>query len=136
MLFFCQASVELQLKQTQERTKSLEAELRALQGKQVTEIDAKCREIDRMKERLEGEVRGMEGEKGRLEASLRRAEGDRDKMAAQLERVRGELKEMRWVRACWFLRLGRPWTESFSLSAQGDRESVTGGEDGPSGRYR
>ncbi len=114
----------------------MEAELRALQGKQVTEIDAKCREIDRMKERLEGEVRGMEGEKVRLEASLRRAEGDRDKMAAQLERVRGELKEMRWVRACSFLRPGRPWTESIYLSVQGNWESVTGGEDGSSGGRR
>lgn len=92
-----QASLEQQLKETREHAKSMEADLRRLQEKQVTEIDAKCREIDRMKERLEGEVREMEVEKGKVDSSLRRAERERDGANAQLERVRAEMKEMRWV---------------------------------------
>ena len=59
----------------------VEGELRRLQEAQVTEIDAKCREIDQMKAQLEGDV-----------VSLQR---ERDELSAQLDTVREELDQHR-----------------------------------------
>ena len=49
---------------------STEEQLRQLQDHQVSEIDAKCQEIDRMKAQLEGDVATIQRERRALEKQL------------------------------------------------------------------
>ena len=90
-----QGSLEQELKVTKESLQSVESELKGLREHQVAEIDAKCLEIDRMREHLEKEVKEMEGERERLQREVERWEGDREEVNTDMTRLKAEMKHMR-----------------------------------------
>ena len=78
-----QEATQAELLETRQQLQDTQSELQGLQQVQVVEIEARCREIDDMKARLEGELGGLQRE--------------RDSLAASLQRAQEQLKEMRWV---------------------------------------
>ena len=96
-----QEALEAHLHETSQRLEVSQAELQRLQESQVSEINAKCREIDRMKSQLERELGGLVGEKEALTVELQdtrkelgRVAGERESLSRELQDTRKELERV------------------------------------------
>ena len=96
-----QEALEAHLHETSQRLEVSQAELQRLQEYQVSEINAKCREIDRMKSQLERELGGLVGEKEALTVELQdtreeleRVVGERESLSRELQDTRKELERV------------------------------------------
>ena len=90
-----QEALEAHLHETSQRLEVSQAELQRLQDSQVSEINAKCREIDRMKLQLQQELGGLVGEKDALTSELQETKEDLGRLAGEKDALAQELQETR-----------------------------------------
>lgn len=83
---YTQEVLELHLHETQQCLEVTQAELQRLKESQVSEIDVRCREIDRMKSQLQQELGGLAEEREGLERELRGAREELMRTRAENER--------------------------------------------------
>ena len=83
---YTQEALELHLHETQQRLEVTQAELQRLKESQVSEIDVRCRERDRMKSQLQQELGGLAEEREGLEMELRGAREELTRTRAENER--------------------------------------------------
>ena len=99
-----------------ERVKERERELRQLKEAQVTQIEQRCREVDSLKQQLEGQLFAMEGE---LDTKSKEMAAMEDELARKMAAKESELSNVKEERTQLQEQLNKSQMLSQQLTAEG-----------------
>lgn len=99
-----------------ERVKEREGELRQLKEAQVTQIEQRCREVDSLKQQLEGQLLAMEGE---LDTKSKEMAAMEDELARKMAAKESELSNVKEERRQLQEQLNKSQMLSQQLMAEG-----------------